>query len=99
MLKDAQERDKLIPDSFNPKGSLDDLLDYVPEADIGGRPKHGTFKIYLFSVGPSVQFYAENLEMNQAVIGYYSSSKGSSVVLYEILKDNNPKFKKYVLRT
>ena len=101
ILRDAKSREHLIPDYVNPDEPLEKLLEHVPY-DTRFRPQSGNFKIYVFSVGPSEQLFADDLQNNQALFGYDNTkplSGGGAIMLYEILKNNGAKYLKDVLRS
>jgi hypothetical protein len=89
VLKDAIDRQGDIPRRVQPSAQLEELLQYVP------RDRHydSSFRISVFSVGPSEQPYSVSLRNNQVVLGYKSFYNGwdehEVVLLYSILAMNN----------
>ena len=85
VLRDLKSQQTCIPDFIDPGASLDELVQYVLS-------ENKEFSIYVFSVGPSNQFYSEDLKDHYITFGYDNDTNTGKVVEYDLLKDNKIKY-------
>ncbi len=104
VLKDVKEskRGVYMPKSITSDLSLEELLSFVPsDTRMSPKGRNESFKIDVFSVGPTNQYFAKDVQNNEIVFGYSNSaflSGGGFVLLYD-LSEKIPRYKEILLHT